>query len=177
MSSKTMICAEIDLQQIAGFLVPIASIQAFATPSLPDGYLICDGAAVSRIDYGDLFEAVGTIWGSGDGTSTFNLPDLRGEFMRGLDLERGVDAGRVLGTAQGDEFAAHHHKNGIAEDALNLFVYGGSTDDLPGAASGTTDAEGHSIAYQGLTSSDGGAETRPRNVAVVFAIKAFHPSV
>ncbi|MDG4718085.1 MULTISPECIES: phage tail protein [Thalassospira] len=174
MSSKTTVCAEIDIQQLANFLVPIASIHAFASQIVPSGYLVCDGSEVSRIEYSDLFAAIGTVWGTGDGTSTFNLPDLRGEFVRGLDLERGVDAGRVLGTSQGDEFSAHDHKNGIAEDALNLFVYGGSTEDLPGAATSTTDAEGHAIAYQGLTSSEGGSETRPRNIAVVFAIKASH---
>lgn len=82
--------------------VPVGTILAFAGQTPPDGYLECNGQAVSRTTYAALFAAIGTTWGSGDGSTTFNLPELRGEFLRGWDHGRGVDPGRALGSAQGD---------------------------------------------------------------------------
>jgi len=62
----------------------------------PDGWRACSGQAVSRTTYAALFAAIGTEYGVGDGSTTFDLPDLRGEFLRGWDNGRGVDSGRVL---------------------------------------------------------------------------------
>lgn len=59
------------------------------------------GAAVSRTTYAALFAAIGTTFGAGNGSTTFNLPDLRGEFLRGWDDGRGADTGRVFGSSQG----------------------------------------------------------------------------
>ena len=61
----------------------IGAIALFAGADLPDGYLLCDGAELSRTVYNELFEAIGTTWGEGDGENTFNIPDLRGKFIRG----------------------------------------------------------------------------------------------
>lgn len=61
----------------------VGSIALFAGAALPDGYLLCDGAALSRTVYSELFTAIGTAWGAGDGENTFNIPDLRGKFIRG----------------------------------------------------------------------------------------------
>jgi microcystin-dependent protein len=72
----------------------------FARATAPAGYLSANGAAISRATYANLFAAIGTVFGAGDGTTTFNVPDLRGEFVRGLDAGRGVDAGRALGGLQ-----------------------------------------------------------------------------
>lgn len=69
---------------------------------IPAGYLIEDGAEVGRVAYATLFAAIGTTYGAGDGATTFNLPDSRGEVWRGLDLSAGRDVGRVLGSKQGD---------------------------------------------------------------------------
>lgn len=69
---------------------------------IPAGWLIENGAAVSRTTYATLFAVIGVAYGAGDGATTFNLPDARGEFDRGLDLGRGADPGRVLGSGQGD---------------------------------------------------------------------------
>ena len=66
-------------------------IASFAMNSPPTGWLECDGSAVSRTTYADLFGAIGTTYGVGDGSTTFTLPDLRGEFLRGWDHDRGVD--------------------------------------------------------------------------------------
>ena len=62
---------------------PIGTINAYGGTTAPEGWLLCQGQALSRIEYKDLFAVIGTNFGSGDGSTTFNLPDLRGEFLRG----------------------------------------------------------------------------------------------
>ena len=64
---------------------PPGAITAFAASSPPTGWLTCDGSAVSRASYANLFAVIGTVWGVGDGSTTFNVPDLRGQFLRGYD--------------------------------------------------------------------------------------------
>lgn len=81
----------------------------FATTTAPNGWLKANGAAVSRTTYAALFDRIGTTYGAGDGSTTFNLPEMRGEFARGLDDGRGVDTGRVLGSAQSGQNASHTH--------------------------------------------------------------------
>ena len=77
--------------------VPIGAIIPYAGSTAPFGTLICNGAAISRSAYPELFEAIGTTWGAGDGSTTFNIPDLRGYFLRGAG-----GAAAALGTAQED---------------------------------------------------------------------------
>lgn len=76
------------------------AIMAFAMPMLPVGWLECNGAEISRMTYSSLFNLIGTTYGNGDGSTTFNLPDLRGEFIRGWDNNRGLDIGRSFGSVQ-----------------------------------------------------------------------------
>lgn len=83
--------------------MPIGSVFAFAPNVAPAGYLLCDGAAVSRTTYADLFAAIGTTFGSGDGIATFNVPDMRDWFIRG----RGT--GRTVGSTQAASLASHVH--------------------------------------------------------------------
>ena len=88
---------------LSGMLVP------YAGTSLPSGWLFCDGSAVSRTTYADLFTAVGTTYGSGDGSSTFNLPDLRGRAIAGQDDMGGASANRLTnqtGGLDGDTLGA-----------------------------------------------------------------------
>ncbi len=68
---------------------PAGMVSAFAMSSAPVGWIKCNGAAVSRIAYAELFAAIGTEWGAGDGFNTFNVPDLRGEFIRGMGRREG----------------------------------------------------------------------------------------
>ncbi len=89
--------------------VPTGTVFCVAYATIPSGYLECNGNAVSRSTYATLFSKISTLWGSGDGSSTFNLPDLRGEFVRGFDNSRGVDSGRGPWTAQGSQYAQHNH--------------------------------------------------------------------
>lgn len=72
----------------------------WCAPVVPDGYLELAGQAISRTTYSALFALFGTTYGIGDGSTTFNLPDLRGEFVRGWDHGRGIDTGRTLGSSQ-----------------------------------------------------------------------------
>lgn len=78
---------------------PVGTVVSFATPNLPLGYLLCDGRAVSRTSYADLFALIGTTFGAGDGLTTFNLPDLRGRVVAGLDSTQAefVTLGKVGG--------------------------------------------------------------------------------
>jgi hypothetical protein len=138
--------------------LPIGSIIMHAGSTAPLGYFACDGGAVSRITYPLLFAAIGTTHGAGNGTTTFNLPDLRGEFVRGWDNGRGVDSGRAFASAQSPQIGEHSH-------TFSRPINGGS-----GQPGGT----GGSLTVQN-TSATGGtenaSETRPRNIALLFCIK------
>jgi len=118
--------ATADLATHAVHGVPPGTILPFggvADLDQPTGYIPCDGREVSRETYADLFEAVGTAWGPGDGVTTFNVPDLRGRFLRGQDEDIGRDpdvaqraasypggnAGDAVGSVQSDEFKSHVH--------------------------------------------------------------------
>ena len=79
---------------------PAGAIMYFAMVAVPKGWLECNGEEVSRQDYEKLFNTLGTVFGEGDGETTFNLPDLRGEFIRGFDNYRGIDAEREFGSWQ-----------------------------------------------------------------------------
>jgi phage-related tail fiber protein len=133
-----------------------------------NGYLKCNGGAVSRTTYSALFAAIGTTYGVGDGSTTFNLPELRGEFIRVLDDGRGVDSGRVVGSAQAQQLVQHQHNadsgtNGFYSDApgLGIINTGGSTLNIYRSAWTGNVTAGPAV----------GAETRPRNVAMYAVIK------
>ncbi|SCC09724.1 Phage Tail Collar Domain, partial [Snodgrassella sp. R-53583] len=137
---------------------PSGAVQFFAMSTAPTGWVKANGAEISRITYANLFAAIGTTFGAGDGKTTFNLPDLRGEFLRGWDDGRGVDTGRALGSYQLDMMAAHSHSFGpyrsANADIGNSITYGAelSTVGLGGEI------------YGGVS---GGSETRPRNIALL----------
>lgn len=146
---------------------------------IPSGWLECNGAAISRATYSTLFASIGTNYGAGDGATTFNLPDLRGEFLRGADRGRGVDAGRAVGSAQGD--AIRNIAGSVYGYAMGLA--GGNLQ--PSGAFGAT-AAGAGLVQQGSGLAAAGAvvlnidaskvvptaaENRPRNVAVLTIIK------
>lgn len=138
---------------------PSGLVSFFANINAPTGWLKCNGAAVSRTTYSNLFVAIGTTYGVGDGSTTFNLPDLRGEFIRGWDDSRGIDAGRALGVWQADSLKSHTHT--VTIPAWN--GVGGPTPNL--------DANQGGYNYTYTSSAVGGTETRPRNVALLACIK------
>ncbi|URK19427.1 tail fiber protein [Thalassospira sp. GO-4] len=163
----------------------IGTVSAFAMPTAPEGWLVCDGSAISRTDYADLFATIGTVWGAGDEISTFNLPDLRGEFVRGFDDGRGVDAGRVFGSSQLDQMQRITGQTDTTYAALNrTFANGALTGTEGSGGSDQTSTEYGIFRPAGLLNFDSanspgarvGEETRPRNVAMTYAIKAFYPT-
>lgn len=134
-------------------------VKMWPTNTAPTGYLECDGAAVSRTTYAALFAVIGTVWGVGDGSTTFNVPDLRGEFVRGWDHGKGTDPGRAFASAQADEFESHVH----AQRGAGLS--GGNTT---AQYSTNLTATGDQLTN---TAATGGTETRPRNIALMYIIK------
>ena len=169
--------------------VPSGAVFCMAVAIVPSGYLECNGAAVSRTGYAALFAAIGTQYGAGNGSSTFNLPDLRGEFVRGFDNGRGIDSGRsISATPQSDQNKQHNHTasssvndsghvHGTTFDNKKYFPGGGSTTiTYGGAGSYPADTFSMSSATTGVTvatsiGNDGGGETRPRNIAMMYVIK------
>lgn len=150
-------------------LVPVGTVIHVAMSSAPTGYLKANGANVSRATYSALFTAIGTTFGAGDGSTTFTLPDLRAEFIRGLDDSRGVDTGRALGSAQADAFESHNHTikrvpAGAGAGGTGNVIYADSSRD----SSGFVDPFGDSSSPVNVT---GDTETRPRNVALLACIK------
>lgn len=149
---------------------PIGSISFHASSTAPSGFLKCNGANVSRTTYADLFAIIGTTFGAGDGSTTFTLPDLRGEFVRGWDNGRGVDTSRVFGSAQASAFASHRHGD------RDWYVYWTDQQSYhgPGTVIPHLTYDGHMYYNKRSASIDlaaGGAETRPRNVALLACIK------
>jgi microcystin-dependent protein len=142
----------------ANAAVPAGSVFYFAANAAPTNFLKANGAAISRATYSALFTAVGTTFGVGDGSTTFNVPDLRGEFIRGWDDSRGIDSGRAFGSGQADGFKSHAHTVAMA---LSRTQAAGNV--TPGSVIGSNGS---------ITSSSvGGTETRPRNVALLACIK------
>lgn len=139
------------------------------------GTLIEDGSAVSRTTYAALFSVIGTRFGPGDGSTTFNLPDKRGEFLRGWangsarDPDRASrtdrgdgTTGDAVGTKQDGQFTSHTH--GPASGSVEFFLRDTSAPNYE-VGTPNTNAESGSV-----TAAAGGTETRPRNVSVTFCI-------
>ena len=133
-------------------------IAPFAVATAQAGWLSCDGSAISRTTYSLLFDVIGTVFGVGDGSTTFNVPDLRGEFLRGVDGGRGIDSGRVFGSAQTDLIKEHSHSY-TGTDANSYYAVSTNTPSKSLSQSSKT---------SGVT---GGVETRPRNIALLYCIK------
>ncbi|MFG6205305.1 phage tail-collar fiber domain-containing protein [Pseudomonas retamae] len=170
-----------------GSAVPVGAVMAFPTGIVPPGFLELDGSVQSTAIYPDLAAYLGTKFNKGDeGAGNFRLPDSRGEFMRGWDHGRGVDAGRAIGTYQAEAFAAHNHRyfDGTAatfDPAGNWqggAINGAAASISVGAFLSPID-NGTTMQMVNATNTvnTGGAETRPRNLAVMWCIKAWNAPV
>lgn len=151
--------------------LPVGSMIGFPVDKVAPGFLELDGSVKSVAAYPDLATFLGSAFNKGDeGAGNFRLPESRGEFLRGWDHGRGVDAGRGLGTLQADDLRGHSHDI----DAVSL----GPKTPL-GALVGTRDfPNGATNLYpNGKTSVTGGGETRPRNLAVMWCIKAWNAPI
>ena len=140
-------------------LLPAGAVMPFAMNSAPAGWLAADGTAVSRSTYATLFAATSTTHGVGDGSTTFNLPDLRGIFVRGSGSQTisGTAYSGTFAAKQQDEFKQHVHSTtaGGSNGPMALFSGNG-----PAAQSATTNS-----------GTAGGDETRPANIALLYCIK------
>ena len=163
-------------------LVPTGAVMPFAMNSAPTGWLAADGTAVSRTLYLALWTALGTTYGVGDGSSTFNLPDLRGRFVRGAGSD-GVATAGTFGAKQADSVISHTHSGTTGNDSPDhTHAVEGSSGYGGHAASGAYDAPSagtsggasarHQHAFTPSSQSPAGAtETRPANIAMLYCIK------
>jgi microcystin-dependent protein len=160
---------------LTGSVIPSGTIAPFGGGTVPAGWLLCDGATVSRATYSALFEVVGTLHGQGDGSTTFHLPDYRGRFLRGADnmgtgaagrdpdagsrtaANTGGATGATVGSVQDDEFESHFH-------GMNV-----NNADTGTGANVNRDATANDAIIN--TNSTGGNETRPKNANVNYIIK------
>lgn len=196
----TVTASEINSVVTAGGFVS-GMVQVFAMNVAPTGWLKCQGQQVSRATYADLFTAIGVLYGSGNGSTTFNVPDLRGLFLRGYSdgSEAGtIDPGRVFGSFQSPNNAPHTHtvdltggshthtaqtagvhQHGLIAATVGTVVTesGGSRPE-PVTSTLVTNAAGeHTHVLDASTHTHTGAtgsegvEARPVNVAMLYCIK------
>ena len=178
--------------------MPAGAVQFFAANSVPTGWLRADGSSVSRTTYANLFAAIGTTYGAGNGTTTFNLPDLRGQFLRGFDDGRGTDPARVFGSTQAAANQAHNHAVTFTDPGhghpvtdpghTHQFYWSAITGPsvapqapqvgaIASSAPTSSNTTGISIANSttgaSVSSVSEGTEARPVNVAMIACIRAF----
>ncbi|OUM74453.1 phage tail protein, partial [Pseudomonas caspiana] len=157
---------EVDAMVAQASALPVGVLVAIPMNKLPPGFLEVDGGIYSAAAYPDLaafFE--GRFNQGNEGAGMFRMPESRAEFLRGWDNGRGVDSGRVIGSWQADEFKSHVHQidapanpSGVGQDKV--------------ARGNRTDSNGTPI-----TSAAGGTETRPRNLAVMWCVKAWNAPI
>lgn len=155
---------------------PAGTIMYFAREWAPTGWLKANGAAVSRTTYPGLFAVLGTLYGAGDGSTTFNLPDLRGEFIRSYDDRRGVDPGRWIGNWQGDAIRnitgrinvvrRGGEESMVQEGALYHSSYSNVMVKI-----GENDNWGSVIGFDAGRAVPTANENRPRNIVLLACIK------
>lgn len=150
----------------------VGAISSYVSDTIPTGYLLCDGSAISRATYSALYAIIGDAFGEGDGSTTFNLPDLRGRFLRGKDGGAGNDpdagsrtasgtngnTGDNIGSLQADQYKSHTHQFGSSNSSFGS-----------GYPEAVDQNNGSPVFYN--TSSSGGNETRPKNINVNYMIK------
>lgn len=152
---------------IEEYKVPIGTIIAMSSDYIPTGYLLCNGSAVNRQTYSLLFAKIGTTYGEGDGTNTFNLPDLRGKFVRGLGGNSDL-----LGKTQGDAIRNITGEVDICHGDNN--VTNGVFRDNGRKSRGRDGNEwySHSVIFDASTVVPTANENRPLNMAMNYLIKA-----
>ncbi|MGU3348254.1 phage tail-collar fiber domain-containing protein [Pseudomonas monsensis] len=160
--------AEVEALIAKASALPVGSIVAFPVDSPPPGFLELDNSVQSSALYPDLSAYLGGKFNKGnEGVGNFRLPETRGEFLRGWDHGRGSDVGRAVGSWQSDEVKAHAHTT-VYELVTDLFAAGTVTRNF---------VQDYGTSNNVQTNAAGGAETRPRNVAVMWCIKAWNAPV
>ncbi|WP_260620641.1 phage tail protein [Pseudomonas protegens] len=164
--------AEIESIVAQSSSLPVGSMVAFPRASVPPGFLEIDGSVQSIAAYPDLAAYLGTTFNKGDeGAGNFRLPESRGEFLRGWDHGRGADAGRNIGSYQNYDLQGHKHRTVVA--FTDPAVAAAALDGTELTTTVATQGYGSTTSYRSLTGLTGGTETRPRNLAVMWCIKAW----
>lgn len=155
--------------------MPVGFMAALPVIKIPPGWLEVDNSVKSIAAYPDLAAFLGGAYNNGtEPVGYFRLPESRGEFLRGWDNGRGVDLGRVVGSMQAGELESHAHRD--------AYFIGGAASGTPNPSSsyakayqgsGSSSFNGSGSAAGLTCSATGGTETRPRNIAVVWCIKAW----
>lgn len=163
------------LSQIDGFydtiakIAPVGSIYWYTSETIPDGFLLCDGSAIGRTDYASLFAVIGTVFGTGDGSTTFNIPDLRAKFIRGSGTNGVYSA--TFGKTQTGTSISHNFTSYTVPNTGASFCYDYESIDYVESGSQwvstsvTESQSGHSIG------SYAPAFIRPYNIALTPIIK------
>jgi len=184
---------------IANQLLPPGAVLPFAGETAPSGWLVCDGSAVSRSTYAELYAYIGTLYGAGNGSTTFNLPNLQNQFIRGSSNTRPV------GNTESDQLGSHSHTGSTnttgnhthtgstssAGEHSHTFRRSDYSNDNSGPLSlngdgsiedyttSTAGAHTHGMSLNNAgnhshtlnINSTGGSETRPQNIALLYCIK------
>ena len=176
--------------------VPSGAVFCIAVATVPSDYLECNGAAVSRTTYAALFAVIGTAYGAGNGSSTFNVPDLRGEFIRGFDNGKGTDSGRSIASSQTSQMQQHNHAvsasssvsdpghihqvaytnshsgDGVIEESgTGLSGYEPTESATTGISVSTSISQSNRGGTENTESATSSPENRPRNIAMMYVIK------
>ena len=158
-------------------LVPIGTILDFAAATAPTGYLVCDGSAVSRTTYAALFAVIGTTWGSGNGSTTFNVPDLRGRTAIGAGTGTASDAtAHALGSNGGTEtHKLTHAQSGVPAHSHPLpnsaIVYNADgTQRLATSGSGTKSSVNTSVGLSTASNTAADASSAHPNMQPYAAV-------
>ena len=153
----------------------VGEVKMWPTETPPLAWLECDGSAVSRTVYADLFAVIGETWGNGDGSTTFNLPDLRGQFVRGWDHGAGTDPDAASRTDRGDGTTGDHvgTQQADANKQHNHNLTHPVSYDLEDTSVETWETKA-GLRHLGTaslnTTNSGGNEARPKNVGLMFII-------
>ena len=173
-------------------LIPAGLVSPFAGDSIPTGWLLCDGTEISRTEFANLYDVIGVCWGIGDGSTTFNLPDLRGLFLRGVSGNSGNDedadsrivlhdnggnTGNNVGSYQGDAIRnitgtitpvrgeqglPSVHTTSGAFESTNSGANGGKETEWRGAST---------VSFDASLVVPVGSDNRPKNAYVNYIIK------
>ncbi|WP_114751939.1 phage tail protein [Pleomorphovibrio marinus] len=163
------------ISQIDAINLPVGSIIAFGgsleTLKNSKKWHVCDGKELDRKEYNELYESIEINWGSGNSMNTFNIPDLRGQFLRGVDMESnndpdtrsrsakyiGGNEGDNVGSFQDDIFKSHGHKSDASRGVISNWAGGAQLGEI--------------MSEPAIFEETGGSETRPKNAYVFWIIK------